>query len=238
MTKNVLVAFGDSYGAGAEIYESGWNIGSEQNIHDDKNFIQVLARDYDECFNFSTVGASIPGYLNQLKKFYKIYNEANHYTLLVMLTQHNRDFIYSKNKGWIDLYPGMSKTDSSYKNDEEQWYNLVNYPETAILNWYRTVSIIQSFCNNKNINDIYIEQFNPSPFVNDLEFLIDRNKIYTSPIIKELFFNNGNDSVGTLDWKNFLKTDNYKKYYSPNYHPNIIGHEIIGKKIKIILHPK
>lgn len=235
MTKNILVAFGDSYGAGAELSKPGWTIGAGQQKDDDKNFIQSISKTYDKCYNFSLVGASIPGYISQLKQFEKIFNKDYNYTLIVMLSQHNRDYIYSKEKGWIDLYPGMSKTDDSYKTDEESWYNLVNYPETAQLNWYRTISLIQSYCKTKNINDVYIEQFNNSPYIEDLEFLIDRKKIYTTPVIKELFFKEGQDSIGTLDWATFLNTKNYKKYYSPNYHPNELGHEIISKKINEII---
>lgn len=235
MTKNILVAFGDSYGAGAELSKPGWTIGAGQQTEDDKNFIQFIGKPYDECYNFSLVGASIPGYISQLKQFEKIFNKDYNYTLIVMLSQHNRDYIYSKEKGWIDLYPGMSRTDESYKTDEENWYNLVRYPETAHLNWYRTISLIQSYCNDKNINDVYIEQFNNSPYINDLEFLIDRKKIYTTPVIKELFFKDSNESVGTLNWKTFLGTENYKKYYSPNYHPNELGHKIISQKINEII---
>ena len=163
MTKNVLVAFGDSYGAGAELFGSGWKIGATQKEDDNKNFIQLLGTDYDECHNFSTVGASNPGLISQLKQLQKIYNENYTYTLIVMLTQHNRDFIYSVEKGWIDLYPGMSKTEERYKTDEESWYNLVNYPETAHLNWYKSVNLLQNYCKDKSIKDVYVEQFNPSP---------------------------------------------------------------------------
>lgn len=233
--KHILVAFGDSYGAGAELFESGWTIGSSQQIEDNNNFIQLLAKNYDKCYNFSTVGASIPGYISQLKEFEKKFNKDYNYTLIVMLSQHNRDFIYSKEKGWINLYPGMMKTDASYKSDEERWYNLVNYPETAHLNWYLTISLIQSYCKNKNINDIYIEQFNNSPYIGDLEFLIDRKKIYTTPVIKELFFKDGKESTSTLDWREFIKTENYQKYYAPKFHPNKEGHMLIANKILNIL---
>jgi len=235
MTKNVLVAFGDSYGAGAELLCPGWEIGAEQKKDDNKNFIQLLGKNYDICYNFSLVGASIPGYIFQLKQFEKIYSKDYTYTLIVMLSQHNRDFIYSKEKGWINLYPGMSRTDKTYKNDEKSWYSLVKYPETAYLNWYNTISLIQHYCKDRNIKDIYIEQFNNSPFLEDLEFLIDRRKIYTTPLIKEIFFKNSKNSIGTLDWSTFLETENYKKYYSPNYHPNALGHRIISEKIKKII---
>ncbi len=236
MKKNILVAFGDSYGAGAELFESGWKIGATQRKDDNKNFIQLLGKDYDECYNFSLIGASNPGFVSQLKKLEEIYNKNYNYTLVVMLTQHNRDFIYSPEKGWIDLYPGMSKTEESYKTEEENWYNLVNYPETAHLNWYKSINLVQNYCKDKSIKDVYIEQFNPSPFIEDLEFLIDRTKIYTTPVIKELFFKDGRESVGTLDWKSFLKTNSYKEFYSPNFHPNELGHKKISKKVKEIIY--
>ena len=235
MTKNVLVAFGDSYGAGAELFKSGWKSGATQKIDDNKNFIQLLGTHYDECHNFSLIGASNPGFIFQLKKFQKIYNENYNYTLIVMLTQHDRDFIYSTEKGWIDLYPGMSNNEETYKTDEEGWYNLVNYPETAHLNWYRCINLIQNYCKYKNIKDVYIEQFNASPYIEDLECLIDRTKIYDTPVIKELFFKDGKESVSTLDWNSFCKTDSYREFYSPNYHPNELGHQRIRDKVKEII---
>lgn len=231
MSKNIFVAFGDSYGAGAELLRPGWNVGAPQDPNDKENFVQLLGKDYDLCYNFSTVGASIPGYIEQLKRFDKFYTDKNNYTLLVMLTQHNRDFVYDKELGWVDLYPGVSHADSDYKNIESQWYANVNYPQTAHLNWYRTVGIIQQYCKQRNIRDYYIEQFNPSP-VDGYEFLVDKKIIYTQPLIKEIFFNDGDDSVGTLNWKQFKDTENYETYYWPKHHPNAAGHQLIATKIK------
>ena len=98
------------------------------------------------------------------------------------------------------------------------------------------VNLVQNYCKDKSIKDVYIEQFNPSPFIEDLEFLIDRTKIYTTPVIKELFFKDGKESVGTLDWKSFLTTNSYEEFYSPNFHPNELGHKKISNKIKEIIY--
>ena len=231
MSKNIFVAFGDSYGAGAELVSEGWEVGKPQDPSDKENFIQLLGKDYDLCYNFSTVGASIPGYLEQLKRFDKFYSATNRYTLLVMLTQHNRDFVYDNKLGWIDLYPGISYTNKRYKQIETQWYENVNYPQTAQLNWYRTVSLIQHYCKQRDIKDYYIEQFNPSP-ITDYDFLVDKKIIYTTPFIKEIFFNNDDNSVGTLNWKEFKGTEKYTTYYSPKHHPNMLGHQLIANKIK------
>lgn len=238
MSKNILIAFGDSYGAGAELYEKGWTIGEEQKSFDDKNFVQLLAKNYSECYNFSQVGASISGYINQLIQFNKIYSKENKYTLLVMLSQHNRDFLCSKEKGWINLYPRISTTDSTFESIEKLWYDTIKYPETAHYNWYKTISYIQTYSEKRNINDFYIEQFNKSPVLDDLEFFIDRTKIYQNPIIKEIFFNDGNETDNTLDWQNFLKTNNYQSYYSPNFHPNEDGHKLIATKIQNIINKR
>ena len=231
MSKKILVAFGDSYGAGAELFNEGWTIGSVQSPHDNLNFVQLLGQEFDLCYNFSTVGSSIPGYIEQLARFNKFYNSSNKYYFLVMLTQHNRDYVYDNALGWTNLYPGISYADESYTTIEHKWYDNVEYPQTAHLNWYRTIALLQSYARERNITDYYIEQFNPSPKTH-YDFLIDRSKIYTTPLIKEIFFNDGNDSVGTLNWKQFKETKNYNKFYAPRHHPNEHGHILLAQKIK------
>lgn len=231
-----LVFLGDSYGAGSEIFSKGWTIGAKQLPNDDKNFTQLLGKNYNAVLNFSTVGSSILGYLEQLSEFNSVYSTDIHYDFVIMITQHIREYVYDVDKGWANVYPNMSKTDESYKILEEKIYKTIVHPETSVFNWYKSISIIQNYCLSKNnINDVYIEQFNKSPYDKKYEFLINRNKIYEEPVIKQLFFHDVEKTDQTLDWKHFLNTDNYNKYYYPNFHPNVKGHMVIANRVKEII---
>lgn len=236
--KNILVAFGDSYGAGAELFDDNWNNGEKQKSYDDKNFVQLLGKDYDAVLNYSTSGASIPSYIDQLKQFQTDYNYDDHFTVLVMITQHNRDYIYTKERGWINIFPNVSMFDKNLKPIEEKWYRTVEYPETGIHNWYTTISLLQNFFYQRqaNVKDFYIEQFKLSPSNTQLDFLVNYNKIYQSPLISELFFpDQGSSHTSTMDWRKFITTDNYKEYFATGFHPNEEGHKIISKRIKELL---
>src|SRR6056300_1660438 len=231
-----LVVFGDSYGAGAELLTSGWTIGSKEDPSDKFNFAQILGKEYSSVANLSTVGCSLIGYLEQLYTFNETYDKNKSYTFLVMITQHIREYVYDKEKGWVNVYLRISKTDETYTEIEKKVYDNIIYPQSSILNWYKTLSLFQNYCHSKNnILDIYIEQFNKSPFDAKLEFLINRTKIYQTPIIKELFFKDGEDTSETLDWANFLNSKNYHKYYYPNFHPNKDGHILIANRVMEII---
>lgn len=231
-----FVVLGDSYAAGAELFSKGWTIGANEDSSDKINFAQILGNDYTSVTNYSTVGCSLMGYLEQLYAFNEDYDENKSYLVLVMLTQHNREYVYDNDKGWVNVYPRISQNDNSYTQVEKRVYDNFIYPQSGVLNWYKAVSLIQNYCCSKNnMLDIYIEQFNKSPYNQKLEFIINRKKIYQTPVIKELFFKEGNDTSQTLDWTNFLKSENYKKYYYPNFHPNKDGHLLIANRVKEII---
>lgn len=182
------------------MFQQGWTIGDTENNNDQFNFIRLLSKSYNKCYNFSSTGASISGYLNQLYQFNKIYDPNREYVLLVMLTQHKRDYIFNNETGWTNIYPKIVQNGNIIEKISNEWYNNVTYPQTGHLNWYRTISIIQGYCQNKsNIEYHFIEQFNESPYLKNLEFLINRKKVYTTPIIKEIFFKEGKNSEHTLD---------------------------------------
>lgn len=231
---NNIAFFGDSYGAGAELFELGWKAGEQQRPKDTLNFAQLIGKNYNSVCNFSQTGASIKGYINQLHEFNKL-NPNNNYTLVVMITQHVREYVYDNQLGWCNIYPNIGKSDSKYSELEKKVYDYNIYPQTSTFNWYNTLSLIQHYCKSHGIQDVYVEQFNNSPYDERLEFLIDRSKIYSTPMIKELFFKDSAQTQSTLDWKNFLKTENYKTYFSPGMHPNILGHQIIANRLEQII---
>mgnify|MGYP001171789599 CR=1 FL=1 len=232
----VLVAFGDSYGAGSELYDGTWTSGAQQHPDDYSNFIQLFGEDFDKVLNYSTCAASIPSYIDQLRQFKEDYKKQSEYTVLVMITQHNRDWVHTKKYGWVNLFPNVGKFDEGLKEVEDSWYRTVSYPQTGNMNWYRTIALLQNFFHKyDNITDYYIEQFKQSPKSKNMDFLIDWNKIYEKPIVSEIFHPEQNNDTNTMDWKTFLDTPNYAKYFGTGFHPNELGHKKICERISQIL---
>ena len=106
--------------------------------------------------------------------------------------------------------------------------------------------MIQGYCKDKNIKDLYIESCDVSPYIEQFEILIDRSKIWTKPVYKECFFVEAQlpleelmkttRDYSSMHFSTFTKTENFQKYYNGNQmHPNAEGHEILAEKFKEII---
>jgi hypothetical protein len=201
-----LLIFGDSWAAGSELRPG------------EKTFGEILSSKLGMiCNNFSFPSSSIPNLIGQLQAA----GYLNHSGLLkgstaiFFLTSPHRDFIYSADGQYQQIYTGDESDLSTW------WYKHVHTSQLAEFRVNTVLLALRQICEVYGINDRYIwgwEKVNVWPE-------IDRNRFFEqgSKTCLDLFDDIKHDSIN--DYAN----NPQNLYVSPNIcHPNQLGHEKIA----------
>lgn len=204
MSYDLVVTFGDSWPAGAELNNN------------EKTFGELVAESYNAKFyNFAELGTSNFHLMLQLKKFLLLEEIKNKNILAIFfITNYSRLLVIEN---------GKIKSVSVHNEDE---YYKTFTDDSAIFMNNILLSSLQHLCKSKNISDKYI--FGWIKFA--IDEIVDENKFYNKgqTTCLNMFKVNENDPT---DDPNFIYYD-HNHYIRPNVcHPNQLGHRTIANNL-------
>ena len=205
--KHLLVSFGDSWPAGAEL-----NPG-------EKPFGQLIAEKLDWKHDpYSQPGTSIPHMIIQLQQYIKDEPDSRPVALFC-ITSSSRSMYYDddymKNMGWREIH--ISNEDAV----SESYYRNLYSDQLAHFHANVYLLALQQICQKHSINDRYVfcwESFDLMPGINT-------SKIYPRTLI---------DIIGAHmpSGRKDVLIDSNHEYVKPNEnHPNQKGHQVIADEL-------
>lgn len=192
---------------------------------------QALAA--DSVINYTGYGTSLNHLFLYLAEFKKIYdsNPDDQYIFLVTLTSENRDL-------YFDPVTGEPREIMPWVGGPEQhigtYYKNFHHENTGKTNWAKNVMLFQMFCRLHDIPDFYFQGFSCHVPKDEYQNLIDWSRVYRqgqASFMDVFAEREGATPDFTGGDGKFYQPEIAKYFYPCQFHPNILGHEVIAEEV-------